>query len=338
MEKLERNFKIMILTAVAGATLYFLWSVREVVVPFVIAALAAYILFPAVEAMERRGINKTVGILLLYGTIFSLLGVTLWYGVPALTGELARLAEVLPVYMSTAEKVLDLSYSPFVPDSLAAILSASINHAENMAYKALQRFLESLVGVLTSVLSLIFVPILAYYLMVDWEKIKQSLLFLFPSDYHSKLLGLGREIDEVLKGFIQGHLVVCLIVGLATGFIAFLLGIKYALVIGIISGVAELFPYVGVFLGAIPAVALSLTQGTDKAVYLAIAILIIQQVEANILSPRIVGKRVGMHPLLVIFALMAGGKVFGIWGMILAVPAAATFKVLVKFLFYQTLD
>ena len=135
------------------------------------------------------------------------------------------------------------------------------------------------------------------------------------------------DINEVLSGFSQGHLLVCVLVGALTGLAAALLGIRYAIIIGFINGLAELLPYLGPLLGAIPSLALALTEGTRQAVYLGVAILVIQQLEANLLSPRIVGNRVGLHPLVVIFALLAGGELFGKWGILLAVQVAAVLKV-----------
>ena len=189
-----------------------------------------------------------------------------------------------------------------------------------------------------SLLSLVFAPILAYYFIRDWEKIRDGFLSLFPPRNRSQLVNLGLDIDQVLSGFVQGHLTVCLIVGALTGLAAALLGIKYAIIIGIINGIAELFPYLGPILGAIPSVALALTEGSRPAIYLGLAILLIQQVEANLLSPRIVGTRVGLHPLLVIFVLLSGGELFGIWGILLAVPVVAVLKVLVRHAFYHLVD
>jgi predicted PurR-regulated permease PerM len=240
--------------------------------------------------------------------------------------------------MENAHQAMEYFDGLKIEDGVDRVIRSSLQQAETQAYNALKNFIDDLWGMAGSLLSLVFAPILAYYFIIDWEKIRDGILSLFPANTRSRLVSLGLDIDRVLSGFIQGHLTVCLLVGALTGLAAALLGLKYAIVIGIINGVAELFPYLGPILGAIPSIALALTEGSRQAVYLGLAILVIQQVESNLLSPRIVGIRVGLHPLLVIFALLSGGELFGIWGILLAVPLAADMKVLVKFAFYRLVD
>ncbi|MGE5543840.1 MAG: AI-2E family transporter, partial [Bacillota bacterium] len=261
-----------------------------------------------------------------------------WYTLPRLTRELIELAAVMPKYMEDAHHAMEYLDGLRVGGEVDQIIRNSLHRAESQAYHALTNFIDDLLGIASSLLSLVFAPILAYYFIRDWEKIRDGFLSLFPASSRSRLMNLGLDIDQVLSGFIQGHLTVCIIVGVLTGLAAALLGVKYAIIIGIINGIAELFPYLGPILGAIPSIALALMEGPRQAIYLGLAILVIQQVEANLLSPRIVGTRVGLHPLMVIFALLSGGELFGIWGILLAVPVTAVLKVLVRFAFYHLVD
>ncbi len=338
MDKLEYYSKIGVLAVVAVATIYFFIRVHIIIVPFLVGAALAYVLYPLIRAAQARGFSRSLSLVVFYIIIIALIGVFCWYALPRLAKEVGELATIMPHYMEDAQQAVEYLDGLEVGGGIDQIIKSSLEQAETHAYNALKKFINDLIGMAGSLLSLIFAPILAYYFITDWEKIRDGFLSLFPVNLRSRLINLGLEIDEVLSGFIQGHLTVCLIVGGLTGTAAALLGVKYAIIIGVINGVAELFPYLGPILGAIPSVALALTEGSNKAIYLGLAILVIQQVEANLLSPRIVGDRVGLHPLLVIFALFSGGELFGIWGILLAVPVAAVMKVLIKFTFYHLVD
>jgi predicted PurR-regulated permease PerM len=149
---------------------------------------------------------------------------------------------------------------------------------------------------------------------------------------------LGNQVDNVLIEFLKGHLMIAALVGLASGLASLLLGVKFPLLIGIIVGICDLIPYFGPILGAIPAVALALSQSLRLGVYMTIAIVVIQQIESNLVTPRIMSDRLGLHPLLIVFALLCGGNLFGIWGMLFAVPLVAVMKVVLQRAFLWLLD
>jgi len=338
MDRLGYYVRIGILILVALATFYFLARVRAVLFPFVLGAGLAYILFPLVKRGEARGLGRGWTLLILYIAAIGVIGILLWVFIPRLSREIGELALLMPGYFEDAQVALESLDGVALGAELRHIIETSLEQAESRAYQALQNFINDLLGLAGSMIALIFAPILAYYLVMDWEKTRDGFLSFFPVKTRGKLIALGMEIDEILRGFIQGHLMVCCIVGALTGLLAAVLGIQYAVIIGIINVIAELFPYVGPILGAIPSLALALGEGPGKAVYLGVGFLVIQQLESNFLSPRIVGDRVGLHPLVVIFALLSGGELFGIWGILLAVPAAAVLKVLIRFIFYQVVD
>ncbi len=338
MERLGYYVRIGILLLVALATFYFLVRVRAVLFPFLLGAGVAYVLFPLVKRGEKRGLGRGWTLLMLYMAAIGVIGILLWTFIPRLSREIAELALLMPGNFEDAKMMLESLDGMELGPELRYIIETSLGQIESRAYQVLENFINDILGLAGSIIALILAPILAYYLVIDWEKTRDGLLSFFPVHTRGKLTELGMEINQVLWGFIQGHLVVCCIVGLLTGLLAAVLGIQYAVIIGIINGIAELFPYVGPILGAIPSLALALGEGPGKVVYLGVGFLVIQQLESNFLSPRIVGDRVGLHPLVVIFALLSGGELFGIWGILLAVPVAAVLKVLIKFAFYQVVD
>lgn len=331
-----RRLRYVLLCLVVVATLYFLFLVRQVIVPFLLAVVLAYLVFPLVNALELQGLKRGWAILMVYVGLALGLFLVLWYAVPAMGKELGQVAGMIPQYVGEAEEVADrMEQMSFPADSIDNIVDETINNMRAYLYSSLRRFMSGIFSFATSILSIVFAPILAFYLLKDWEKVRDGFLSLLPVELRREVLKLGQDIDEVLKEFIKGHLLVAAIVGVLTGLAMFALGVKFALLIGLICGVLELFPYFGPILGAVPAIGLAYSQAPRLAIYTALVILIIQQLECNILSPRILGDKVGLHPLFIVFALLAGAKLSGVWGMLLAVPVAAVAKILGAYLFYK---
>lgn len=338
MEKIVRAMKVIILIMVALATFYFVFLIRAVLLPFLIGALLAYVIHPAVRAAGRYGIPRTYAILTIYLFTFAALFAFSWFVVPGLLIELSQLAHNVPGYIDGVHRAVADMNGTHLPVSVHDVLLDGLNRAERSMYLAFRHFLSSLTALLGSLITVVFAPIIAYYLLTDWERIRDGFLSLFTPSGRRQAVKLGGEINRVIGGYIQGHLIVCAIVGALSGLAAALLGIKYALLIGLINGLAELLPYFGPFIGIIPAGLLAVQYGSDKAIYLVIALVLIQQLESNILSPRIVGDKVGLHPIAVMLSLLAGAELWGVWGMLFAVPAAAVLVVLIRFAFYRVVD
>ena len=146
---------------------------------------------------------------------------------------------------------------------------------------------------------------------------------------------MAADIDRVLIEGIKGSILIAVVVGTLVGLSALILGVKFPLVIGLLAGVTNLIPFFGAFIGAIPAVLIAYSESWLLAVYQTIAIVVIQQIESNIITPRILGGKLGLHPLFIIFALLAGGNLYGIWGILFAVPVAAMIKVSITWLYLR---
>lgn len=335
----SKTLRYLLLFLVVVTTFYFLFLVRQVIIPFMVAMALAYLIFPLVRAVETRGVRRGWAILLIYLGLALGMFLLLWFAIPAMATELGQVARLLPHYVGQAERMADqVEQMPFPADSINSMVDETVNRIREYLYETLRRFLMGFFGLVNSVVAVVFTPILAFYILKDWEKIRDGFLQFLPVGARQEVIKVAREIDDVLKEFIKGHLLVALLVGVITGVTMFLLGIKFALLIGLICGIFELFPYFGPILGAIPSVGLAYSQSPRLAAFAAVAILLIQQLECNILSPRILGDKVGLHPLIIVFALLAGGKLYGVWGMLLAVPVAAVARVLGVFLFYKLVE
>ncbi|MGB4472629.1 MAG: AI-2E family transporter, partial [Limnochordia bacterium] len=190
-----------------------------------------------------------------------------------------------------------------------------------------QRIAGILVGIVSQIISLLIAPILAFYLLRDLEAIKRRSFMLIPKRYRLTVFKFCKEINRVVDGFIRGQLVNALLVGSLIAAGLALLGIKYAVFIGLLAGVFNIIPYFGPVIGFVPASLFALAKSPLSVLWVLILFVVVNQLEANVISPKIIGERVGLHPLAVIFAIFAGGELMGIIGMLVAVPAAAVVRI-----------
>lgn len=330
--------RYIVFIMVAAATIYFLFRVREIVLTFLLGALLAYLLFRPIQVLEKHGVKRIWAILLLYLTAAGGFSLSIYYAVPATVREISGLAEMYPQYAREAEQLGQRLQGMPGPDGLDQLLENNIQKVEKSIYSALDNFLAAIYNLLGKVLALIFSPILAFYMINDWEKIRDSFLGLLSPPGRRQFKDLMLQVDSVLIEFLKGHLMVAACVGVLVGVSALLLGVKFPLLLGVLAGVTDLIPYFGPFLGGIPAVAVAFSESARLAVYMGIAVIVIQQVESNLITPRIMGGKLGLHPLVIIFALLAGGKLLGIWGMLFAVPITAVLKVILHRVYLKAME
>ena len=334
----NKYFRIIIFCGVVGATFYFLFLVRDVVLSFLIGGILAYFLYRPVLWMERKGIIRAWAIIILYVVLIVSLGSILWFTIPNLIKELSNVAALLPEYSKELEEFLDQINGMQWPGKLDEIIRQNTYNFENYIYATLQSFISGASSLASKALIIVFAPIMAFYILKDWDGIKTALANLLPPVVRREFGGLARQIDCVIIEFSKGYLMISAMIGVLIGIAAALIGVKYALLIGIISAVGELIPYFGPILGGIPAIGLALAQSPSDAMYMAAAIVVIQQIESNIITPRLMGDRVGMHPLMMVFALLAGGELMGIGGMLIAVPLASTLKIIGHYLYLKIVE
>ena len=226
---------------------------------------------------------------------------------------------------------------PGYPGTTREIVKENISRVNEVVYQGLRNFVGGLYSFLSKVLAIVFAPILAFYILTDWEKIRDSFLKLFSPRGRREAQELFSSLDTVLIEFFKGHLLVATFVGAMVGLAALLLGVKFPLMLGILSGVTNLIPYFGAFLGGVPAVAVALTESWQLGLYMTLAIFVIQQVEGNLITPKVIGGKLGIHPLLIVFSV-GGRETMGIWGMLVAVPLAAVLKVLIGWLYLKLVE
>lgn len=313
----------------------------QLVAPFLAAFAIAYILNPAITLMDRKGIRRHYGILLIYGIIIGILVILSMSFFPRIAGEIRRLIEVLPQYVENAYENFQVFYDRnfhrigFLPENLENIgemLDLNMERFQDVFLGAFGSITQTFRGFFVRGINVILTPIIAFYFLKDREKFKHNIIMMIPQRVRREALMIGYDMNTALGGFVRGQLLVALFVGTLTTVSLLILRVEFAVLVGMIAGIANIIPYLGPIIGIVPAVFFALLDGPAKAIWVIAVFTVIQQIESGIVTPRVVGKRVGIHPVFVMLSLMIGGRVFGILGMLIAVPSAVTIHVLGKHL------
>lgn len=337
---LKTNWLIAI--ALVGWVLYLL---APVLTPFVAAALLAYIGDPLADRLQRLKLPRTLAVIAVFVLTFLMLGLLILLVGPLIRTQVGALLDALPDMLRQFEQVwlpniaerLNLDIGEDV--GIGAFISRYGDMAGSWGTKVLISVTQSGGALAAAVLSLFLVPILTFYLLRDWDTIVAHVGALVPSDHRDTVVGLAKETDEVLGAFLRGQVLVMLALSVIYSVGLGLVGLKFAIAIGVVSGLVSFVPYLGFVFGIVLA---SLTVALDPnpiwpLVGVVATFTIAQFLEGSLLTPKLVGDRIGLHPVLIIFAVAAGGQLFGFFGILLALPAAAVLSVLVRFAYHRYL-
>jgi predicted PurR-regulated permease PerM len=319
--------------------LAFLYRVRTVLTPFLFAILIAYILYPVVVAVEKRGASRIGSILLVYAIFGAAVGVAFWIALPSLLGDLEEIGRKLPEQAARlqdfGEDVVGFFRRVQLPATIRDALSIVLERVQTATESLAGRLMQMLMAASTHMISLMISPVLAFYLLRDHRAMRNGALNYLPAHLRGDALYILQEINLALHGFFRGQIIVCLFVGLFVYGGLYLLGIPYALFIGFLAGLFDIIPYFGPVLGFLPAAALALAKSPLTVLWVLLVFVTANQLENAVISPKLIGDRVGLHPLVVIFAVFAGGDLMGIFGMLLAIPVAAIIRVILAFFFLR---
>lgn len=335
--KKERWRWVFLITIVLLSLLLIL-SVRSILSPFVLAFILAYLLDPVVEALVRRGVGRKLSIAIVFVGILLVIGLLIFIIIPKLYIELSKLTLVLPETIQGLELAMQDFRTNFkatgLPNQVVNVLDEHLGEGESFLIQWLEEFLDNLPQFLASMGLFILSPVIAIYLLADWKRLQSGFLRIVPQSKRVAWQRVIQDISHIVRSFIRGNLMVAILVGILCGVGVKLVGMDYALLIGVICGVFDLIPYFGPIIGAVPSVLLGLVESPMMAIKVAIVILIVQQLESSIISPKLMGDSVGLHPLWIIFALLAGGEIAGFWGMLLSVPFAAVLRVIIRHIYF----
>jgi predicted PurR-regulated permease PerM len=343
---LQRHIWFWSLGTVVFALL--LWMLKGVLLPFVLGLAVAYFLDPVTCWLVKRGLSRTTSaslVLLSFVAVFVLI-VSLTF--PILRGQFLAFIEILPVYIDKM-RVLALPWIEKVQAQLMATPQEEIRQqassvavtAFGWATKAIQKIWDGGMA-LFDLLSILFIaPVVSFYMLRDWPVMVEKVDSWLPRAQAGTIRGLLQKMDAAMSGFVRGQAMVCLVLGAIYAVALSIAGLNFGLFIGFTAGILSFIPYVGSLVGLATALIVAWFQysGDLTPVLIVAAIFGIGQlVEGNFLTPRLVGEKVGLHALWILFALMAGGALLGFTGVMIAVPVAAVAGVLVRFALEQYLD
>lgn len=322
-----------------GLTVYLL---GPVLTPFAVSFILAYLFQPLVRRLERWHLPRTLAVIVVFMILIVLLLVAALVLLPPLqaqTRELMALAPRLGDWLQNRalpwlSSTLGVERQRFEPSSLRDLLREHLSQAGSLAGAVLQRVSQSGLALIGFFANLFLVPVVTFYLLRDWNKMITAIEGLIPRPLLPTVQQLMAEADEVLGAFLRGQLSVMLVLGTYYGVGLWLIGLDFAVAIGVFAGLVSFIPYLGVFLGAGTALLVAMFSGADWLTYaLVVAVFWTGQIlEGSVVTPTLVGDRIGLHPVMVIFAVLAGGQIFGIVGVLLALPAAAVIAVFARHL------
>jgi sporulation integral membrane protein YtvI len=325
---------------VLAVTLACVYLLRSVLLPFVAGMAVAYLLDPVCDRLERWKLSRTWATTVVTVCFILLCVLVLLLVIPAVVSQIATLVERAPDYLDAVQRelseLLAMAQDRLDPGTQQKLKSALGGSAEKLftwATEVLGGIISGGVAFFNFVALLVITPVVAFYLLRDWDRMVAKADDWLPRRHQATIRQLAHEVDETLAGFLRGQGTVCVVLAVFYAIGLTLAGLEFGLVVGLIAGFLSFIPYVGSMVGLVLSVGLALAQFDS---YLSVAIVagvffVGQAIEGNVLTPKLVGERVGLHPVWVMFALLAGGALFGFVGVLLAVPVAAIVGVGVRF-------
>ena len=322
------------------ATGWLLYLLAPVLTPFLLSALLAYLGDPLVDRLERLGASRTLGVLAVFGFMLIAGVLALLILLPMLSHQAVAFLNNIPAALDSLQKQLaprlaTLIGRDVVSVDIEALRTAILEHwrqVGSVAGQVMSYFSRSGQVLLGWVTYLLLIPVVTFYLLRDWDALVAALHDLLPQRAAPTVVKLATEIDAVLAEFLRGQLTVMLALAVIYTCGLWFVGLDLAFVIGMLAGLLSFVPYMGVIVGVVAAGVAAFLQFHDVAHLLGVAVVfgVGQGLEGMVLSPLLVGDRIGLHPVAVIFAVMAGGQLFGFFGVLVALPAAAVVVVLLR--------
>jgi predicted PurR-regulated permease PerM len=324
--------------------LLFIYQVRNIFIYLIIAILLAYLAHPPVSWLRKHRVPKGLAILIVFLGLFLfglvLIGVT----APIIYNQATQLISAIPQALAGLETRINTVFKSYFPESTQQfafqdyfyqfITNIRANFPETLqrSYLFVSR---NIGGTVTFILGLVLIPLMGFYFLIDAEKFKRAFKLLFPRTYNERIETTIWQMNLMLGKYVRGQLTLSLIMGTLVAVGLTVMGVKYALLLGIIAGIAELVPMAGPIIGFVPAGLLALAMGPWKLVLVIIYYALLHLFENNYLVPRVMGKNMDLHPLTVIIAMMIGAQVFGLVGVLIALPVTAAVKIVLNVLVFK---
>ena len=326
-----------IVGVVISAFMFLIWPLRVIFAPVALALVVVYLLNPLVNQLQRRGIRRGLAVALIYAAFVAVVTTALSFLIPLIARQIGGFIENLPTYVQDVTNwVNDFAAKrgwDFRIDLTTEKVQQYVTDNRDTIIGVLGGVRSFAFGLLHILITLVIGIILSIYILLDLPKIQRSFRAMLPEDRRDEVAGLLEKIGGALGGFFRGQLLVALFVGVASAVGLTIVGIPFAVVVGLIAGIFNLVPLIGPFIGAIPAVILALlSDQPSDAIWAGVVLLGVQQIDNHIISPNVMGRTVKLHPITVMLALLAAGSLVGIFGMLLIIPIIAAVKAVAQHL------
>lgn len=318
------------------ALLLVLWGLGNAVLPFLIGAGIAYLLDPIADWFERRGLSRTLSVVVITLFLVFFFVVVMLVFMPVLIKQMTQLVQTAPEMVTKLQGFLQTRFPDLLTEN-GPVNNALANIGKTISDRGgelLGTVLGSVMGLVSFIALIVIVPVVAFYLLLDWDHMVDRLDELLPREAAPTIRGLARDIDEVLSGFMRGQGLVIAILGTFYSITLVIIGLPFGIAIGVLAATLSFIPYVGVVVGGATAIGVALFSFWGQPFYIGavVAVFVIGQiVEGNYLQPKIVGGHIGLHPVWLMLALSVFGTLFGFVGLLVAVPLSAALGVLVRF-------
>ncbi|TYB84536.1 AI-2E family transporter [Oceaniovalibus sp. ACAM 378] len=320
----------------AAVFLFVLWWLGDVILPFILGGAIAYCLDPLADRLQRLGLSRVAATSVITVIAILLFVVLALLVIPTLINQAVGLVESAPKIATNLQTFLTERF-PDLIDEGSVLRKSLVGIGETVRDRGgqlLNGLLASVGGIVNVLVLFVIVPVVAFYLLLDWDRMVAKVDAMVPREHVGTVRRIANDIDSTLAGFIRGQGTVCLILGIYYAGALALVGLNFGLVVGAIAGFLTFIPYVGALVGGALALGLALFQFWGDWLWIAVVAVIFfsgQFAEGNILTPKLVGQSVGLHPVWLIFALSAFGAVFGFVGLLVAVPVAASLGVVIRY-------
>ena len=319
-----------------GVILVILWFMGDVLLPFVLGSAIAYFLDPVADRLERMGLSRTMATAAITVVAILIFVIMALLVIPTLVSQALNLFAIAPDLTKRLSAFLTERFPSILEDgsTLRNSITSLGTLVQQRGGELLNTALSSAAGIINIIMLFVIVPVVAVYMLLDWDRMVAHVDSLLPRDHAQVIRRLAADIDKTLASFIRGMGTVCLVLGTYYAIALMLVGLQFGLVVGFIAGLVTFIPYLGALIGGALALGLALFQfwGDWVSIGLVAGIFVIGQViEGNVMTPKLVGNSVGLHPVWLILSLSVFGTLFGFVGMLVAVPVAASLGVIARF-------
>ncbi len=310
--------------------LFFLWNVRDILGLLFAALVFSSAIDNWVDRMQAKGFPRGISVLLVYIIMFGVMSIIVYLLIPPISEQVREISRQFPLIYNRAAQVFGTFQTFTAEHGLKQNVAQSLESVNQFLGRSVGNAFGAISSFFGGIASFFLVLILTFYMVVEEQAMKRALLGILPDKYQPFAAQLTHKIQNKIGAWLQGQLILCFVIGIVTTFLLWVAGVKYALVLGLIAGVLEFIPYLGPILAAVPALFLAFFQDPIKAVFVLIIYIAVQQLENNILVPKIMQRAVGLNPIITITALLVGMKLGGVSGALIAIPIATAISVVLR--------